>query len=495
MANKYQYGTYGNIGESIAQSAIQAGTVAVYIGTAPVNLIRNYKEAGVVNTPVKVSNFVHAQKALGYSNDWEAFTLCEAIFAHFNSTVGNIGPIYLINVLDPDTMRGSTAKTKSLTFSNGRAEFWSDTVILDTILIADKVENVDFAVDYNFEKGSVIISSVDQTKPLTGTIVVSFYEVNTESITASNIIGGVTSAGVYSGLGALALLYQEQNAVANILAAPGWSEKPSVYNALISASQKINGHWDALVVADIPIMDATAVDTISKAKAWKTSNLYNNERSKVYWPQAEDNLGRVYHLSTLAVVEMLRADFSHDSVPFETPGNKKIGIAKLVFGDSSTNKGYDQQTANDLTQQGISTAVYWGGNWVLWGDHTAAYSYGADVDPRAIFDVSMRMLMHITNSFQREWGMTIDKPFDRHLKDRIINREQEKLDALVAMGALIGKPKVLFIDTENSLTDMMNGDFRWDIPVTPTPPLKSATVSVAYTDSGFSVYFEEGNSK
>ena len=38
---------------------------------------------------------------------------------------------------------------------------------------------------------------------------------------------------------------------------------------------------------------------------------------------------------------------------------------------------------------------------------------------------------------------------------------------------------------------MMNGDFRWDIPVTPTPPLKSATVYVAYTDEGFSAYFDE----
>ena len=38
----------------------------------------------------------------------------------------------------------------------------------------------------------------------------------------------------------------------------------------------------------------------------------------------------------------------------------------------------------------------------------------------------------------------------------------------------------------------MNGDFRWDINVTPTPPLKSASVYVAYTDAGFSVYYEGG---
>ena len=134
----------------------------------------------------------------------------------------------------------------------------------------------------------------------------------------------------------------------------------------------------------------------------------------------------------------------------------------------------------------------WAGEWVLWGDHTAAYTYGAEVDPRAIFDVSMRMLMHITNSFQREWSPKIDEPMTRALKDQIINREQEKLDGYVSMGALIGEPKILFLESENSTTDIMNGDFRWDINVTPTPPLKSASVYVAYTDAGFSVYYEGG---
>ena len=103
----------------------------------------------------------------------------------------------------------------------------------------------------------------------------------------------------------------------------------------------------------------------------------------------------------------------------------------------------------------------------------------------------MRMLFHITNGFQREWGSEIDKPFSKQLRDRIINKEQEKLDSYVAIGALIGEPKVLFLESNNSETDMMNGDFRWEIPVTPTPPLKSATVYVAYTDAGFSAYFSE----
>ena len=502
MANEYLYGAYGHIGETVAQSAVQAGTTPVYIGTAPVNLVRGFADAGVINEPIKLSNMIDAQRKLGYAADWGTFTLCEVMNAHFNNTLGNIGPIYVINVLDPSEgkHRKATETTQQLSFAGGRAEFASSTIILDTLTIAkseggDYVEGTDYAVDYNFTKGTVIITSLIEDSPLTGNLTASFYEVDDSAIEDDDVIGGVTASGEYSGLSAIALLYPEQFAVCNLIAAPGWSQSPAVYNAMLTASQKINGHWDAFVVADLPLVDssAQAVDTITKAIAWKKNNAFTGERSKVYWPQGIDNLGNVYHLSTLAVVELMRADFSHNSVPMETCGNKAIPIIKQYFGANATNRGFSQQEGKELTQNGISTAVAWGGEWVLWGDHTAAYTYGADVDPRAIFDVSMRMLMHITNDFQREWSPKIDEPMTRALKDEIINREQEKLDGYVSMGALLGEPKIVFLESENSTTDIMNGDFRWDIAVTPTPPLKSASVYVAYTDAGFSVYYEGGD--
>ena len=502
MANEYLYGAYGHIGETVAQSAVQAGTTPVYVGTAPVNLVRGFADAGVINEPIKLSNMVDAQRKLGYAADWGTFTLCEVMNAHFNNTIGNIGPIYVINVLDPSEGKHRKAEetTKQLSFTGGRAEFASGTIILDTLTIAkseggDYAEGTDYAVDYNFTKGTVIITSLIDDSPLTGTLTASFYEVDDTAIEDEDIIGGVTASGEYSGLSSIALLYPEQFAVCNLIAAPGWSHSPAVYNAMLTTSQKINGHWDSFVVADLPLVDgsAQAVDAITKAVAWKKNNAFTGERSKVYWPQGIDNLGNVYHLSTLAVVELMRADFSHNSVPMETCGNKAIPIIKQYFGANATNRGFSQQEGKELTQNGISTAVAWGGEWVLWGDHTAAYTYGADVDPRAIFDVSMRMLMHITNDFQREWSPKIDEPMTRALKDEIINREQEKLDGYVSMGALLGEPKIVFLESENSTTDIMNGDFRWDIAVTPTPPLKSASVYVAYTDAGFSVYYEGGD--
>lgn len=494
MANQYLYGAYGHLGETIAQSTVQAGTTPVYVGVAPINLVRNYQEIQGINKPLKLNNFVDSQRKLGYSPDWDKFSLCEVMTAHFNNPIGNIGPIYVINVLDPEAHKSATQKTLQLDFVNGRAEFVSDLIILDTFAIADKVEGVDYTLDYNYTKNSVIVTALATSdSPITGQQSVTYYEVDLSKITADNIVGGVTANGEYSGLGALKLLYQEQYQVCNLLAAPGWSHEPEVYNALISAAQKINGHWDAFVCADIPLEDSgsQAVDTITKAIAWKKANGYTNERSKVFWPMGQDNAGQNFHLSTLGMVELMRADYSHDSTPMETCGNKEIQIIKQYFGETSKNQGFDQQDANDLTQNGISTTIAWGGNWVLWGSHTAAYSYGADVDARAIFDVSMRMLFDITNGFQREWSPFIDEPMTLQLRDRILNREQEKLDALVARGALIGDPTILFLESENSTTDMMNGDFRWDIAVTPTPPLKSATVYVAYTDAGFSAYFSD----
>ena len=490
MANEYLYGAYGNLGQTVAQNAVQSGTVAVYVGCAPVNLIRGYADLDIVNYPVKITNFPNAQQTVGYSDNWSAFSLCEVIDAHFNNPMGNIGPVYVINVLDPSVHAKEDTTNINLAFTNGRATIKSDTIILDTLAIEGLVEGVDYSIDYNFTKGSVIISSIGDK--ITGSIAASYNEVDPALITEEDIIGGVTAEGVYSGLGAVTLLYSEHNAVCNLIGAPGWSQNPPVYEAMNQAARLINGHWEAFVCADIPLVDGDEeINTIAKANDWAKEHGYVNEGSKVFWPMGKSASGKIYHYSTFAIVEFMRADNEHDSVPMETCGNKRIPIVAQYFGENSKSRGFDQEAAKELTSNGISTCVFWGGNWVLWGDHTAAYKYGADIDARSIFDVSMRMLFHITNSFQREWSPLIDGPFNKQLKDRILNAEQEKLDKLVAMGALIGNPEVLFLESNNSVTDMMNGDFRWDIPVTPTPPLKSASVYVAYTDAGFSSYFSD----
>lgn len=642
---EYLHGAYGHLDESVVQRTVTSETVPVYFGTAPVNLVRGYADAGVVNEPVKISSLADARAKVGHASDWGTFTLSEAVAAHFDAVdKDGVGPIYVVNVLDPDVHRSATPTKRALIVAQGRASFPTETAILDTLRVprdipdgqsvevrpkgaagdvdefdypaayakagvkfeggvisyepgsgtelvpelmhgdhyyiglefpkpdgatsvtasvngdivssavdltqdgdevfggeyvqyfafADAdgaqmpdsywlmelewsgesgpisttyagvcrgeggkylVEGEDYELDYNANAGSVVITAVDGGGLSDGEHEAEFFEVDDSAIDADTIVGTVTASGEYSGIQALALLYQEQFVVPNLLAAPGWSNLPKVYDALVKASQKVNGHWDAFVFADLPTVDedGTMVDTIAKAIAWKAENLYTSERSEVCWPMAQDAKGRSFHVSTLAVVETLRVDQEHGGVPFESCSNKPCAVRKQHFGANATNRGFDQQTANGLNAAGVMTVVGWAGEWVLWGPHTAAYS--ADdptVDPRAIFAVSMRMLMHVTNVFQQEWGPEIDAPMTRHLKDRIVNREQEKLDSLVTIGALIGKPTVQFLESDNSTSQLMNGDFVWRMSATPTPPLKSATCYVSYTDTGFSAYFEGG---
>ena len=47
-----------------------------------------------------------------------------------------------------------------------------------------------------------------------------------------------------------------------------------------------------------------------------------------------------------------------------------------------------------------------------------------------------------------------------------------------------------FLESANPVNQMMNGDFVWDFTVTNTPPLKSATARVCYTDEGFNAFLK-----
>ena len=485
----YKHGTYGEFAASVGQVAQQSGTVAVYVGTAPVNLIRGYAER--VNTPVKLSSIADVRRLFGYSSNWDAFTLCEAFHVHFNNPTGaNIGPVVAINVLDPATHAKDEETTQTLTFAKGRAIIISDTIILDTLALANKVEGIDYSVTYDFDKGHVVINSIGT--PITGNVQATYSEVDPSAVNASDIIGGVTAEGVYSGLGCIGLVYQELGLIPNLIGSPKWSSTKTVYDAMIAAGAKINGHWDAFIYADIPVLDgATKVDTIAAAIAWKETNGYTDEAHKPLWPMGMLASGKPVHASTLNIWRQMLVDATHDGVPMETASNKAVPVVKQYFGEGSVNRGFDQQQANELNANGITTIVYFGGQWVLWGPHTGAYKYGAVADNRSIFDVSIRMMMHVSNSFQLDHALVIDSPMTRAMADTIKNREQEKADALAAMGALIGNPRVDFLESDNPTENLVNGSFVWVNKNTPTPPFKDGTIKVAYTTEGFNTYFGE----
>lgn len=485
----YKHGTYGEIVNSVDGAAVQSGTVAVYVGCAPVNLIRGGSK--YVNTPIKLSSMEDVYRYFGYSDSWADFDLCEAFSQHFKNADGNVGPIVAINVLNPDTHRFSDSMTTSVNFVNGRAIIGGDMIILDTIVVEGMVEGVDYTVSYDFDHCNAVITCTGDAPA--EPVEVTYNEVDSSAVKASDIIGGVTEGGVYTGLGCIDLIYQELNLIPGLILCPLWSENPEVYKAMIAAGTKINGHWDAVVYADIPIdgEGGSAIDTIGKAIEWKEANGYDSERSKVFWPRCMRYGDGVIHTAVAAAWRTVATDAGNAGVPMESPSNKPVNVVSQFFGINSTNRGFDVQGANTLNANGITTVVFWGGRYVLWGPHTAAYKHGAANDDRVIFDSSMRMLFHVSNSFQKDWAVAIDQPMTRALADTIKAREQEKMDALAAMGAFVGSPVVEFRESANSSGDILEGNFTWHSQGTPTPPFKSGTLKVAYSPDGFNSYFGE----
>ena len=66
----YKHGLYGELSGSKATNAAKAGSVAVYIGTAPINQISGYGEKALVNMPIRIENMSDAKSVLGYSDNW-----------------------------------------------------------------------------------------------------------------------------------------------------------------------------------------------------------------------------------------------------------------------------------------------------------------------------------------------------------------------------------------------------------------------------------------
>lgn len=113
---EYLHGAYGQIQAVGTKVAARSQNAIVYVGTAPVQTLEG--GSANVNRPILVNNIAEARKYFGYSEDWAKYTLCEAMHAHFE--INAVGPLVLINVLDPTKHVSETGGNKSLTPANGR---------------------------------------------------------------------------------------------------------------------------------------------------------------------------------------------------------------------------------------------------------------------------------------------------------------------------------------------------------------------------------------
>ena len=484
----YKHGVYGETyfgGTAVASQNNRC--VPVYVGTLPVHTVSGGKAR--VNTPILLTDFAQAVSLVGYSDDWEKYTLCEAIYTHL--MLCGSGPICVINVFDP--AQGATESTTTVTAKNNQIVLADmENAMLDSIAVSGQ-DAGSYTVTYDYEKKAVTIKG-NASGVITGEVTVTYKKVDATAVTDADVIGTTDGDGTDTGLYLVRRVYQETGLIPNRLLAPGFTEIARVREAMLLLSAKVNGHFDAFIYTDIPLEDEDGAAIKPTAAAqWKKENGYDADNEKVHWPMWAGNDGRKYHLSVIDCALLQVLESATDGIPYRTSSNNAIPVGgRLYFGEDSK-LSLDEGTVNKLLgANGIVSAIFHGGEWVLWGAHTASYDQSS-ANSVNVSETNLAMMQYLTNDFQVRRAGDIDKPMSRNRLDQIVAEEQAILDALGpnGVGALLyGEARK--VTSGQTASDIASGDFIVEWEITQTPNTKSITGRARSTDEGYETYYGEG---
>lgn len=156
----YKHGVYVSE-QPTSLTAPISGTAGLQVifGTAPVNLTDD--PTGAVNKPKLCHSFKEAVAAVGYSDNWDKFTLCQSIYACFN--VQSVSPIILVNVLDPAKHK-TTLTAEAYTVIDHQFTIEQEGILKDSISLkvtasdaSPLTENTDYVLSFN-DSGNLVVT-------------------------------------------------------------------------------------------------------------------------------------------------------------------------------------------------------------------------------------------------------------------------------------------------------------------------------------------------
>ena len=478
----YRHGVYcSEVPTSIIPPVNTAAGLPVIFGTAPVHLAADRAPA---NKPVLCYTYAEAVEAMGYSGDWDSYTLCEAVYSQF--ALYNRAPIVLVNVLDPATHK--TAVSGSEVTVTSKVAKVAEPVLLDTLKVKKVaagqplVEGTDYTAAYNDEEELVITCLEDGAIEEATSIFLDYDKLNPSAVTKTQIIGGIdSSTGAKKGLECLNDVFPLFGMVPGLVLAPGWSEDPEVAAVMKAKAGNINEHFKAIVLTDVPTGTVTKYSEVS---AWKNANSYTGENQVVCWPMAR--LGDViYHMSTHIMGVIAQTDSANDDIPYVSPSNKAIQINGTCLADG-TEVILGPAEAAYLNGQGIVTALNFIGGWKSWGNRTGCYP--GNTDAKDAFICIRRMFNWHAQTFILTYWAKVDAPINKRLIQTVLDSENIRLNGLAARGAILGG-RVEFQEAENPTTNLLDGIIRFHTYLTPPTPARVIEDVIEYDPSYFSALF------
>lgn len=448
----YKHGVYNAEQATSLTTPIQGSAgLQVIFGTAPVHLADNPGEAA--NTPKLCYSFAECRAAVGYSDNFRDFTLCQSIDACFR--VFNVAPVILVNVLDP-AKPGHTTRNEETECGvvNGQAVYPVRYVLLDTLSVkngdAELVRDTDYTAAHG-EDGGVVITPISQGAKSAAALTVSGTSLNPAGVTKEDVVGGVSAAtGRETGLELVRQIYPKFGLVPGLLLAPGWSQDPVVAAALQAKTEGINGNFDCNAYLDIAA-DSAGATVYSDVKTAKERMGASSNHAAAFWPMAA--IGeKTYYMSAVAAALTAYTDAGNGDVPYESPSNKGLRVTATVLEDG-TEVILDQEQANLLNGQGVITAINANGV-KLWGNNTAAYP--STTDPKDRWLAVRRFFDWDGNNFALTYFQKVDKPGNKRLIHAIVDSQNIIGNGYVAREYCAGY-RVEFREEENPVTSLLDG--------------------------------------
>ena len=446
------------------------------VGTAPV---QSAAKPAKSNVPVLVTSWDEAVEKLGFSYDWESYTLCEFMYSHLQ--LFGAQPVIFCNINDPASMKREEAAA-DYTVADHRVAVSVD-AIADTIKVSVAEgagetaatraleRDTDYSILYDRDDTDTYVCIVELLEDGSAydaeTVSVAYSAADPKTATVADVVDGV--AQVDACLTAVGL-------VPDLIAAPGWSHNTVVAAVMATKAAAINGLFKGKAVIDADSGE-DGVTEYSQLSGYKNKNNFVDVDQIICWPMVQLGDYR-FHLSTQLCGLMATVDAGNRGIPYESPSNKNLKMDACVLEDGTPVNLTWNQVDLIAGSWGVVTAVnFLDSGWVAKGNYTACYPGNTDVKDQFI-PVS-RMFDFIGNTLIRTFWSKLDKPMTPALRDSILQTCNIWLGGLTGGGYLYGARAEMLAE-ENQLTSLLDGIITLHIYNAPPVPAQEIDFILEY---------------
>lgn len=446
------------------------------VGTAPV---QSAAKPAKSNVPVLVTSWDEAVEKLGFSYDWESYTLCEFMYSHLQ--LFGAQPVIFCNINDPASMKREEAAA-DYTVADHRVAVSVD-AIADTIKVSVTEgagetaatraleRDTDYSILYDRDDTDTYVCIVELLEDGSAydaeTVSVAYSAADPKTATVADVVDGV--AQVDACLTAVGL-------VPDLIAAPGWSHNTVVAAVMATKAAAINGLFKGKAVIDADSGE-DGVTEYSQLSGYKNKNNFVDVDQILCWPMVQLGDYR-FHLSTQLCGLMATVDAGNRGIPYESPSNKNLKMDACVLADGTPVNLTWNQVDLIAGSWGVVTAVnFLDSGWVAKGNYTACYPGNTDVKDQFI-PVS-RMFDFIGNTLIRTFWSKLDKPMTPALRDSILQTCNIWLGGLTGGGYLYGARAEMLAE-ENPLTSLLDGIITLHIYNAPPVPAQEIDFILKY---------------